>query len=140
MGTTNFGKPRCANCGQGIDESPNLSVDKRYPCSKCGSLNRTQSVSITENLKIHGSLTAKGKRVGNKRPFKEVFSGTDFSHRFRKGMQKLRLIDRDKDIYEEEVTDPETGNTIHKTKEKLSDHTGHGSAKKRRHIDAINND
>ena len=27
MGTTNFGKPRCADCGQELDESPNLAIE-----------------------------------------------------------------------------------------------------------------
>jgi hypothetical protein len=44
-------------------------------------------------------------------------------------MRKLRLIDREKDWYEEKVIDPETGKAIHHTKECLSNHTDHGSAK-----------
>jgi len=42
-------------------------------------------------------------------------------------MQKLRLIDREKDLYEEKVVDPQSGTVIHHSKEPLSKHTGHGS-------------
>jgi len=39
-----------------------------------------------------------------------------------------RTIDKNEDIYEEEVCD-EAGNVIHRVKEPLSKHQGHGSAK-----------
>jgi len=129
MGTTTFGKPRCSDCGRELEEPTNLPADQRQPCPTCGSSSRIQSVTINETLELHDSLTAKGRHEGQKRPFIEVFSGADFSHRLKKWMQKLRLIDRDKDIYHEEVTDPDTGEVVHKTKEKLTEHTGHGSAK-----------
>lgn len=131
MGTTSFGKPRCSDCGRELDESPHLPVDQRCPCPTCGSTKRIQSVTISETVELYSSLTAKGRHEGHKRPFIEMFSGADFSHRLSKWMRKLRLIDRDRDIYHEEVTDPDTGEVIHKTKEKLTEHTGHGSAKKR---------
>lgn len=130
METTNFNKTRCADCDKELDESPNLPVDRRLPCPSCGSTKRNQSVSIYGTLEMHSSLTAKGRHKDKRRPFIEIFSGADFSRRLRKWMQKLRLIDRDRDIYEEEVTDPSTGKVIHKTKENLREHTGHGSAKK----------
>ena len=47
-----------------------------------------------------------------------------------KYMQKERLIDHDNDRYREKVVDPETGKTIHKCDEALSEHRNHGSAKK----------
>ena len=45
-------------------------------------------------------------------------------------IQKERLIDRKSDRYKELVKDLETGEVIHETDEPLSQHTGHGSAKR----------
>lgn len=44
-------------------------------------------------------------------------------------MKLERIIDRENDWYEEVVTDPETGEVIHRCAERLSEHTGRGSAK-----------
>lgn len=44
-------------------------------------------------------------------------------------MQKRRLIDRDRDVYEEIVVDAETGEERHVRREPLSQHWSHGSAK-----------
>lgn len=44
-------------------------------------------------------------------------------------VRKLRRIDKDADTYQERVTDRD-GNVIHDCQERLSEHRGHGSAKK----------
>lgn len=72
-----------------------------------------------------------GRRGGIGKWFIQIIIGTDWSIRFRKFMQKLRIIDKEKNLYEETVIDPQTGRIIHHTKEPLSEHTGHGSAKGR---------
>jgi hypothetical protein len=41
-----------------------------------------------------------------------------------------RIIDRVKDWYSEKVVDPDSGRIIHQCEEPLSEHKGHGSAKK----------
>jgi hypothetical protein len=41
-----------------------------------------------------------------------------------------RVYDRVGDRYKEKVVDCETGEVIHKTEEKLTDHKGHGSDKR----------
>jgi len=43
-----------------------------------------------------------------------------------------RTLDRDTDRYTEKVTMRDTGEVIHGTDERLSEHTGHGSDKPRR--------
>jgi hypothetical protein len=45
-------------------------------------------------------------------------------------MKVRRAIDRDLDDYEEEVRDAETGELIHYCHERLSEHKGHGFAKR----------
>ena len=45
-------------------------------------------------------------------------------------MVKKRVIDRGNNWYEEVVVDEETGKVVHENCEPLSDHKGHGSAKR----------
>jgi len=44
-------------------------------------------------------------------------------------MERLLVIDRERDCYLERVTDPQTGAVIHACDEPLSAHWGHGSAR-----------
>jgi len=46
-------------------------------------------------------------------------------------MHKERLIDRENDHYRERIVNPATGKEVHFVDEPLSQHWGHGSAKKR---------
>jgi len=125
----------CAGCGVNLDESPQLPPDERKPCPVCESKNRHISPMINETSGIHEALKLKGKHKNIKSPFIEIFSGEDFFYKLWKWVTKHRLIDRDQDKYYEEVTDPETGKIIHYTNEKLSTHTGHGSAKEKNNDD-----
>lgn len=81
-------------------------------------------------MSIHSEFSINVKDPNKKKPTYEMFSIKDWSTRFRKWMNKLRIIDRDNDLYVEKITDPETNEIIHHTNEKLSGHTNHGSAKK----------
>ena len=49
----------------------------------------------------------------------------------KKLVHRERLIDHDNDHYKERVTDYETGEVIHEDESKLSQHIGHGSAKRK---------
>lgn len=49
-------------------------------------------------------------------------------------MRLTRLFDKESDIYEEVVIDPDTGDVIHQNKEPLTKHQGHGSAKQKHWI------
>ena len=64
-----------------------------------------------------------------KRPDKEFVVGDDVYRDRNKWVEKFRAMDRKDDQYIEIVTDPETGETIRRCVEKLSDHRGHGSDK-----------
>ncbi|MBN9492557.1 PepSY domain-containing protein [bacterium] len=55
--------------------------------------------------------------------------GDDWSHRLRRFVQRIRILDRDNNRYVEKVVDPETGEVLRDVEEPLSDHRGHGSAK-----------
>lgn len=56
-------------------------------------------------------------------------SKPDFSHDLQKPVHRTQTFDKANDLYEEEITDFETGAVIKHCKEKLSEHRGHGAAK-----------
>jgi hypothetical protein len=122
---------RCNNCGILIDEPPNIAFEKRKPCSSCGSLNRKYEKLLEATISMQAKLGLKAKRRFSKKPFLEVILGADLYKKTQKWMQRERIIDREKDLYREVVTDPKKGEIIHKCEEPLSEHVGHGSAKKR---------
>jgi len=80
---------------------------------------------------LRESLRFKHKDSGGK-ALAEGLSGDDLHRDSGKWMKKERVIDREKDLYREVVTDPETGKITHRCEEPLSKHHGHGSAKKKR--------
>lgn len=47
-------------------------------------------------------------------------------------VKKIRIIDKDKNLYKETVTDPDTNTIIHHCEEPLDQHVGHGSAKSKK--------
>lgn len=95
-------------------------------------MKRAFSIEIANTLHVRGILRLKGRRPGQKKPFIEQKVGEDL-HRKTGIWNKLRrIIDRDNDFYSEEITDPKTGQIIYKQKEPLSQHRGHGDAKKKK--------
>ncbi len=46
-------------------------------------------------------------------------------------MKFYRLIDRAKKWYHERITDPVSGKIVHKCSEPLTNHRGHGAAKRK---------
>ena len=116
----------CAGCGAPTLETPSQT---RTPCPQCGSTARQFNVEITEELKLREGLKFKHKNPEGK-TLAEGLSGDDLHRKSGKWMKKERLIDRAKDHYKEVVTDPDTGSVVHQCDEPLSQHRGHGSAKK----------
>lgn len=64
------------------------------------------------------------------RPFYETKSGADLHRATGRWMQRQLIIDRENNRYSERVIDPETGQIVHVCEEPLSEHQGHGTAKK----------
>lgn len=124
---------RCSDCGEQLDEDIHGGSNK-VPCPKCGSTHKTITMNFVDKIpKIRENLRGRVKDMS--RPSKEklrqdFFDGDDFHHKSGKWNYKTRLIDRDNDLYREEVTDPETGEVIHFCEEPLSEHRGHGTAKR----------
>ncbi|HJW85459.1 MAG TPA: hypothetical protein VJ440_02365 [Candidatus Brocadiaceae bacterium] len=122
----------CAKCGLAIDEDPGLPVEERKPCPSCGSTARNIHVTINETVTMREKLGLKGRHPGGKKPFIEQVSGDDLHRKSGKWMIHSRVIDRDNDSYHEVVMDPTNDKIVHECKEPLSQHRGHGSAKRKR--------
>ena len=123
-------RSNCGECGAELEDSPSLPTEECTPCPACGSITRAIHVFISESVTIREKLGMKGKHKGEEKPFIESVSGDDLHRKTGKWMKLTRVINRDNNQYREEVKDPETGDTVHRCEEPLSDHKGHGSAKK----------
>ncbi|MBA7493482.1 hypothetical protein ES702_04041 [subsurface metagenome] len=96
-------------------------------CPVCRSSKRLIKKKLEGEIKPRGSIGAKQKREGVKRPLKEIIKGwfeSGDKKKHPKGVIKKRVIDREKDIYEEKVDDVKTGKITRDIEEPLSEH-GH---------------
>ena len=123
-------RTECAHCGKRLVQARTVE-EAGQPCPACGKTGRNVFVSTTESAVARDGLGMKAKRVGQKKPFVESLSMPSHSHKLDKLVHHERLIDRDNNLYHEKVTEYETGNTLHEQTQPLSEHVGHGSAKKR---------
>src|ERR1700719_4445993 len=118
-------------CGAALPFENVARLEDRTPCASCGSTSRVfgQLFLDGDHLSFKTSLGLKAKSAGQRKPWYESFSGAHWSTRFRKFMEKTRIIDRRSDHYTEVVRDPDTGPIIHHCSEPLSQHHNHGSAR-----------
>ena len=125
----------CMSCGEKLDNSYNLNPNK--PCPKCGSKKRNITLTTSDSVEEHDCIKGKVKdpRYPSKKKVRlEFFQGDDKRKSDGKWMIKERLIDKDNDKYKETVIDPETGEIVHHCEEPLSEHVGHGTAKKKQDV------
>lgn len=121
-----------------------MSCEQRYSCKKCGRLIKKDD-SICKHcgsnqkmiyLKITDSVGVNdGGRLKQKRPGFSGFMiyakfGSNLFRKTNTWTHLTRIIDRLNNVYEERITDPKTGKT-RCVKEKLTEHIGHGSAKRK---------
>ena len=79
-------------------------------------------------------LGLKARHGNTKKPFLKEKGGPSFYHKAQKWVYRTMRIDRiypDNKRYFETVVDPDTNEVIHKCEEPLSEHQGHGSAKRK---------
>ncbi len=124
---------KCASCGKEIDEKEDIMESERKPCPNCGSIGRALVRIINENISIvdRFRMKMKGALLRRGRPSRELIQGHDLHRKSGIWMLLMRLIDRENNLYHEKVISIDTGEIVHECKEKLSDHSGHGSAKKK---------
>lgn len=125
----------CGSCGWQVPDPKawmHSPVAQRQPCPSCGSLDEwIAELSVTDNVQAREFVGLKGKRLGRKKPVYELQDGDQLERSTGRWMKKRRIIDYDRDLYEETVVDAETGEVRHVCREPLSEHWGHGSAKRR---------
>jgi hypothetical protein len=88
------------------------------------------SISVSDTITMHESLKMKKKSLNFKGFVSQSVSGWFSSFRYKDGVEKSRILDKEKDEYHEVIKDYKTGEIVHEDHGKLSEHTGHGSAKK----------
>jgi hypothetical protein len=88
-------------------------------------------ISVLETITARDSFKLRRKSPGFKRFAVEVIGGWFASRRYKDGVELSRSLDKEKDEYHEVVKDYKTGKIVHENHEKLSEHTGHGSARRR---------
>jgi hypothetical protein len=80
----------------------------------------------------HMLLAAKVmKKPGQKKSPVESIKGDVYSVAKGKMVRIHRMIDRRRNLYYEKVHDPDTRDVLHEDEEPLSEHRGHGSAKRK---------
>lgn len=124
----------CDNCCRHFTDEEIDANEESFPCPSCGSNEKTIKITIIEQVTAHEALSGKvtNKNYPSKKnPRRKFFVGEEIRRDTGKWVNKERNIDQDNNIYKEVVTDPETGEIIHFCEEPLTDHTGHGSAKRR---------
>jgi DNA-directed RNA polymerase subunit RPC12/RpoP len=118
----------CGDCGKVLEEYEMLSASERSPCPDCGSMKRHVEVKFSASVTASVGMRAKGKAPGVKKPFVEVRAEPSLKRSTGEEVFHERTIDRRQNRYIEKVTLKETGEVLHECDEKLTDHTGHGSA------------
>ena len=90
-------------------------------------------VRAAVSAELHARCDSKHGRVRTKRRWlKEITSGDDWHWKTGRWSIIHRVIDRLNDWYVERIVDKETGDIIIDKAHPLSEHRGHGSAKKQR--------
>ena len=118
----------CSDCQ--TEYEADVSTPEEKKCPACGSIKKTITLKIEDTIEMHDQLRGKVKKQGKKKPTKEFITGDDYNHSREKFVHKEREIDRENDRYREVVKDKETGEIIHQDEGPLSEHWGHGTAKR----------
>jgi len=80
---------------------------------------------------MRGGLRGVAYRISKTKWFTKFMAESSFTHRLGIWSHRSKVEDKKSDEYLEIVTNPETGEILHKCEEPLSQHRGHGSAKQK---------
>jgi len=120
----------CDECGAVVRlDAPDGT---RTPCSECGSMAQQVRILVEDTVTFRSEirLAAREGAPGEVAPHLLFRSGDSWSYRLGRWLQRTMRIDRKADRYEETVTDPQTGDVVHHDSGPLSEHRGHGGARK----------
>ena len=118
----------CQECGHKKWFSSFIGNKFCLYCKK--NTNSNIHISISETITARDSFKLRKKSPGFKGFVVEVIGGWFSSRLCKDGVNLSRSLDKKNDEYHEVVKDYRTGKVVHESHEKLSEHTGHGSAKK----------
>lgn len=126
----------CVQCGQNIG-TEELRTSETAACPNWGGKTFTMAFFGHVHLREHGAMTIKQRdrdkggnpTTGYGKPEREQVIGPEMSANGRMVI-KERHWDKVSNCYFERITDIETGEVIHECEEPLTEHRGHGSAKK----------
>ena len=124
-----FQQSKCKKCGMVLLEPKD---EKRTPCPVCGDTARIHEVEARSTIVFRDHIRAEGRHKGRGKPFFDIRAGADFYYKEQEWCHLERIIDRDNNLYIEKITNPKTGQVIKEIKEPLTEHKGHGSAKKKK--------
>ncbi len=115
---TNEVKCWCRHC------KAELPLDHEGPCPKCGKSGKDCKVSAHDVVEIHNTIKVRQKRKGFRKFMKETLQGwfPSVSPKLKKGVDKVRIVDKEKNEYHETVKDLATGEVIRNIHEPLSQH------------------
>lgn len=123
----------CAGCGvqragPGIEGSA-VSVT---PCPNCGVVGIDRRIVLADSAVGRDCLgsRSRGLRDGKRKNLRESKQGTEFFRKDGRWHEIWRVVDHVNDWYDEVITDEETGQVVHECHEPLSQHHGHGSARR----------
>ncbi len=126
----------CGKCGKQLDESASTPAADRVPCPNYGSKDRKFGVEINSVAEVKAGMRAKARsgQVGKPggKPWLTTMSEPSWSRDRKKWMHRQKTENRRDDQYMEVVWDPDTGEIVHQCDEPLSEHRGHGSARRQR--------
>jgi hypothetical protein len=121
---------KCSDCGAPIDEALDRIAGERQPCP-CGSTRRT--VTVHARLGFVAEITPRQMyRWGARRAQQWGKDGWELFRVTRTWRLVRRLFDKGANTYEERILDGQTLQVIKECKEPLTEHRGHGSARKRK--------
>lgn len=117
----------------GAVDQPDAADGTRTPCAACGSTAQQVRLLIEDSVSLHPDLRIAVREgdPGRVKPHLIVQTGEPLSHRLGRWVHRTRRIDRKNDQYEETIIDPVTGEEIHRDAAPLSEHQGHGDARRR---------
>ena len=109
---------KCRHCGA------ELPPTHTGPCLKCGGKSRVLDLVASDGLKVGEGIGFRQKRKGFGKFMIESIQGWFRSgdHKLKKGVDKVRIIDKEKNEYHETVKDAMTGEVIRDIHEPLSQH------------------
>ena|SRR2546428_3516166 len=119
----------CKKCGVELNESPSVPSHDRQPCCVCGSRVRHFTKPLAATLSFHSGLRGVAYGESKTKWFAKLMEEASFTRRLGIWSRRLKLENKRSNEYFEMVTNPLTGEVIHKCSEPLTEHRGHGSAK-----------